>query len=856
MNLNELLFDVLNYTDGECVSINTQAPGGDFRSAVVPVAQAAELVAAVGDSANVWHGVNPISKRETGRGTALDVTRLAAVWADLDVKDSGCGSEENAHAIIADLAGILGTLPTAVVSTGGGLHPYWAIEDGAIADTESRFRASSALRRFGALVKRVAATHNGMVDSVFDLPRVLRSPGTLNLKDPANPRPAVGELTGGAPLTIGELEERLDEAGIEAETVATPKAGAQSAPSEWVWAPEACEYAVTAIKGWGSDIPKAGRHQWLLSQMTRLTTMHRRGCLTAEAFDAGYRAIRDRFGVLCADGIGGDVREVPSNEVTDALQFAESKTAAMDAADLDAELGAHLHIAELAGGVPIQMAPPPHRDPVQPHTAPAQSDFFGDEDDGECDGDWSGLVSGDVDNVAGGDAEGRFTLTDSGAADLVVERHRDALRYCPGMGKWLSRTGAVWDVRPDDSEAFQAARETIDGIQTGGVTAVARFKTKSLAANKLAAMVGLARRQREMHVSVDELDPDPYALATPDGVIDLRTGEIVPTDGLFHTRCTGVGYDLGGVHPTFTGFLNQTFAGDVEMVAYIQRLAGLAAIGEIREQILPFPHGSGRNGKGVLLDVLQGVFGTYATTAPLGFLVAGPQQHPTEIARLRGARLVVTSEANRTDKFDEAKVKWLTGPDGKLTGRQMGKEFFDFTASHTIFLPANHLPSVEAGGPSFWDRLRLIPFEHYVPPHLRIPNLAALIVETEGPAVLGWVVQGALNYLRHGLADPPSVLAATAEYAKSEDAIGRFVEECLVVGLGATEMVKSNVIMSTYVRWCRENGETPLTENKLGRELSSRFKLGTHRTGQGRFRTGVAMNPNAPTANFLMDGFA
>ncbi|WP_457840918.1 DUF5906 domain-containing protein, partial [Staphylococcus aureus] len=90
-------------------------------------------------------------------------------------------------------------------------------------------------------------------------------------------------------------------------------------------------------------------------------------------------------------------------------------------------------------------------------------------------------------------------------------------------------------------------------------------------------------------------------------------------------------------------------------------LAGLMFIGEVREHILPFAHGAGGNGKGVFAEVLSAIAGDYATSAPQGFLVVGREKHPTELAMLQGRRLVITSEINEDTKFDEAKMKALTG---------------------------------------------------------------------------------------------------------------------------------------------------------------------------------------------------
>src|SRR5690606_25131265 len=163
--------------------------------------------------------------------------------------------------------------------------------------------------------------------------------------------------------------------------------------------------------------------------------------------------------------------------------------------------------------------------------------------------------------------------------------------------------------------------------------------------------------------------------------------------------------------------------GDPELTTYVQRMLGLSLIGQVTEQILPFAYGSGANGKSTLLNAIVRLIGVgdqgYAITAPAELLTASRENaHPTEIARLSGARLVVTSEVEDGHRFAEAKVKQLTGSD-VLAGRFMARDFFSFVPTHTLWLLANHQPSVRAGGPAFWRRMALLPFLHTVPPERR-----------------------------------------------------------------------------------------------------------------------------------------
>jgi putative DNA primase/helicase len=318
-------------------------------------------------------------------------------------------------------------------------------------------------------------------------------------------------------------------------------------------------------------------------------------------------------------------------------------------------------------------------------------------------------------------------------------------------------------------------------------------------------------------------------LNTRSGVVDLRTGELKPhTPQLLLTRITTVGLSPDDNHPRWTTFLNQTFNQDEELIAYVQRLAGLALIGDVREHVLPFLHGVGANGKGVLLLVLQGLLGSvdlggYAVSAPDGFLMAGRDgAHPTEIARLRGARLLICSEQTSGRRFDEAKVKRLTGGD-VLTGRFMRGDFFDFTPSHLVVVASNHLPQVKEGGPSFWRRVRLIPFQHVVPEHDRDPDLHQRILDTEGPAVLAWAVRGAMAVLSSGLADPARVRAATEDYRISEDTLASFVRDACQ--LDPAQWCEVAAFRQQYERHCTEMGADPLSAKALTMRLTSEYPI-------------------------------
>lgn len=247
------------------------------------------------------------------------------------------------------------------------------------------------------------------------------------------------------------------------------------------------------------------------------------------------------------------------------------------------------------------------------------------------------------------------------------------------------------------------------------------------------------------------------------------------------------------------------------MISYLQLLLGYAVTGDVGGQVLPFLFGAGKNGKSVLLDVLMKLLGDYADAAPPGFLMARPYEgHPTDLAELHGRRVIVCSEVNPGDKFDEARVKLLTGGD-RIKARRMRQDFFSFAPTHKLLLVGNHRPEVGTGGFAFWRRMRLIPFENTVPDHRKIDNLADILVTEEGPGILTWLIDGARKYLAgsRDLTGPERVRIATTAYAETEDHTGRFYEECCA--LGPDLRAEQASLYSVYKAWCQNEGAPALS---------------------------------------------
>lgn len=445
--------------------------------------------------------------------------------------------------------------------------------------------------------------------------------------------------------------------------------------------------------------------------------------------------------------------------------------------------------------------------------------------------------------------------TDDGNAQALVNQHGTVLRYCTDRGRWLVWDGHVWEWQTaDGGQAREYAKDIARALPEHD-NAARQHKRKALSAKGTTDMLIQARTDPRITVTMDDLDSHPWELNTPAGIIDLTTGRLMPPDpARLHTRSTSCAPDPTADTTLWETFLATTFQ-DPELTGYMQRLIGYSTVGMVREHILPFAYGHGGNGKGALLEAVVAVLGDYATSSPNGFLMSSNYaQHSTEIARLAGARFVICSEVNESDRFDEAKVKQLTGGDS-LTARFMRQDDFTFTPTHHLWLMGNHQPAVESGGNSFWRRLRLIPFTHTVDEAERIEDLQGILARDHGPALLNWIATGAAHYFRHGLQEPASVTEATKDYAHDVDTVARFLEEdaTLHPGPNANSFATTcSALRNAYDTWCRANGETPLKGRGFQTQLAKHgitVGAAAPRSPKAKMYGGVTLNTSEDTTD-------
>jgi putative DNA primase/helicase len=332
----------------------------------------------------------------------------------------------------------------------------------------------------------------------------------------------------------------------------------------------------------------------------------------------------------------------------------------------------------------------------------------------------------------------------------------------------------------------------------------------------------------------EQFDADLDLLGTPSGAVDLRTGHTrAPNRADYITRSVAVDPAPAGTHtPLWNAFLSRVFNGDAEMIAFVQRAAGYALTGHTREQKLLFAYGTGANGKSVYLNTLQWLLSEYAKRAPADtFLDSRGERHPTELAGLMGARLVVSSELPPGKSWNEAVIKDLTGSD-VVSARFMRQDFFEYLPQFTLLIAGNHMPTFRGIDEAIRRRVLLVPFTVAIPKAERDPQLSEKL-KAEGPAILRWCIHGAVAWYQQGLAAPASVEAASADYLDGEDLIGEFLSECVVHVAGAATPI--GLVYARFSMWSSQRGlHTPWSQRALTCAMSERG-LEIKRRNDGRW---------------------
>ena len=438
-------------------------------------------------------------------------------------------------------------------------------------------------------------------------------------------------------------------------------------------------------------------------------------------------------------------------------------------------------------------------------------------------------------------------------ADGFVEEQGALWRYCAEWGCWLRWNGYQWSVdritaaydaiRRFCANVSRAQRQDPDSDATGA--GLARAATVS-------AVEKLAKAHHAVATCSDDWDAYPMHLNTPDGIVDLRTGELCqPDPSKLLSKATAVGPAEDIDCPRWLAFLEDATQGDQDVVRYLQVLSGYALTGDTSEHLLIFVHGPGGNGKSVFINVLTEIMKDYAKVASMETFTAqkGDAKHLNDLARLHGARLVTASETEEGRRWAESRIKSLTGGD-PVTANFMRQNQFTYTPQFKLMLVGNHRPRIGTVDDAIRRRLRIVPFTHK-PERVDRELPAKLRAEYQG--ILRWMIEGAVMWFSSSdIETPKAVGDATDGYFDAEDALARWLEECVEIVPRGREETAS--LFASWKEWAERAGEWQGKQRGLTDRLNGRGFVSVRGAKGKRMIEGLQLKLTSPGMEELPDG--
>ncbi|MGD9209609.1 MAG: phage/plasmid primase, P4 family [Desulfobacteraceae bacterium] len=455
---------------------------------------------------------------------------------------------------------------------------------------------------------------------------------------------------------------------------------------------------------------------------------------------------------------------------------------------------------------------------------------------------------------------------------LYAEIHDGKFLFDKTTNEWLKWAGHHWGLDIMDSakssvekvaqtylkEAFSLTKKIDDAIKnndnnqakklTKRQTNIYKRVLKLRSEKGRTSCLKFAQTNPINAISIDgsELDKDPWLLACPNGVVNLRTGELRdgrPSDNCFRA-CNIEYHGIDAKAPVWEIFLNDVFEKKEDIIKFVLRIIGYGMTGLNFERIMPVFCGSGWNGKGTILETIMKVCGSYASPIQSemlldsGRMVRSASGVSPDIMQLKGLRLALASETDEGRRFSTSKVKWLTGGDTLVGRNPYDKRPSSFTPTHMLILITNHEPKAPAHDYAFWKRVYLIRFNLSFVDNPKLdherPRDKELIgkLSEEMPGILASFVRGCIEWQKDGLNPPKDVLKETLKYKRSLDNLSDFFDECCLVQ--KDNMIGAKELYDAFVEWWEINVSKNAPKQKtFGNWMSNagfeRIKSGTYK---------------------------
>lgn len=442
---------------------------------------------------------------------------------------------------------------------------------------------------------------------------------------------------------------------------------------------------------------------------------------------------------------------------------------------------------------------------------------------------------------------------DTGNAERYVDRFGDITRYSFIHKKYYVYDGKHWKYdnmgsvkRLVDATVEDLKNEIIrvpeDMDEEKARKAFYKFIKTSRGTQRKEAIK--KEIQHRVPVATNTFDRDDMLFNAQNGYIDLSSGNLHNHDSeLFFSKIANFDYTEKEMADTWLDFLNDIFNDDQETIDYIQKALGYSLTGSNKEQVMFILYGKGNNGKSLFIETVAEILGDYSQNIQADSLMVkkmGSSSANNDIAALQGARMVTSSEPNEGFRFDEGLIKQLTGGD-KVTARFLYGEVFDYTPKFKLWVSTNHKPIIRGTDDGIWRRLILVPFDVQIPKNKVDKNLKDKLLR-EAPAILNWIVEGAVRWQQEGLEPPKRISTASKEYRKDMDVLEHFIDDCCY--REEDGIAKASELYEEYKDWADETNEYKMNKNKFGQKMKEKFDWKKDR--KGIFYLGIVLKEKYP----------
>ena len=416
-------------------------------------------------------------------------------------------------------------------------------------------------------------------------------------------------------------------------------------------------------------------------------------------------------------------------------------------------------------------------------------------------------------------------------------------RYTARFGRWYGWNGSKWEEDETQAVSYHCKRHLTEASNWPDANELSKGARRALCSlDMIKKVLGCAAFEPRHVVKHQTWDDNKFMLGTPTGVVDLTTGEMVASSkDQYITKNTTTEPNLSASEedcPNWINVLNKATGGGEDMLDYLQRWCYYILTGDTSYECFMMCWGPGGSGKSTFVRVLYEIMNDYArSTGMETFTETKNQDHATEIAALAGARLVTAVEPGEGCRWNESRIKHLTGGD-PIAARFMRQDYFEFVPQFKIIIATNFRPQLRSVGEEMRRRIHIIGFPHSIPEDQRIPDLKERL-RAEYPAILAWMIRGGDSWRLNGMKRPEAIMQSVEEYLQAEDTLGSWLDECCVIG--DDNRIQSSEAYKSYAAYVDSHGEGIISQKRFVQRLEDRG-FGKSRSGGVRYVTGLQLS--------------